>query len=134
MRVSIIAAFILLTSPAAMAGTDWVSAGKVKGPDGLITLWADMDSMHRTGAQQLEVWIKYTNARPNRDHIKETLAYEHLYCSARQHSTMVLMNYAADGRILNEQHWPLSPTPIVPDSLLDGMLPFLCAAGAMPQR
>jgi hypothetical protein len=118
----------------AMAAARWVSAGSLQGPNGPATIWADMNSMHQAGPHQLEVWLKYANA-PLPHGVAKTLVYEHLHCDTNEHATMSLMAYSADGRVLDAQRGPKDDSaPIVPDSVLDGVMPFLCAAGMMPRQ
>jgi hypothetical protein len=128
-------AILLLSILPVEAASRWVAAGHFNGPDGKVSLWADMNSMHQAGPHQIEVWLKYLNAHPDHSGISRSLIYEHLHCDTNEYATISLMSYAEDGRVLDAESGPANATvPIVPDSVLAGMMPFICAAGLMPQR
>jgi hypothetical protein len=115
-------------SPTAGAHDTWVRAGRVTGPKGF-TIMVDLDSMTTAGPGKMRTWIKYhfTTLGPKRE--KESLVYEQLDCARRYHSTISLYAYGSSGQILySDSGKPEDEEPIIPESMLAGILPFTCAA------
>jgi hypothetical protein len=91
-----------------------------------------MESLRRAGDNRLRVWIKYENDRVDEHGVAATLVYEELDCARDWHTPYSLVQYSADGRILNSSRGTdADAEPIIPDSLLMGIMPFTCAAGGM---
>jgi hypothetical protein len=111
----------------------WVHAGRYSPPNGNgITIWVNMESMRRAGAHALQTWIKYQNDRPDRAGVAVTLVFEKLECDRDWHTTILIMNYSDAGKVLSSlSETPSQAEPIVPDSLLAGIMPFTCAAGGL---
>ena len=106
----------------------WQRAGSVPGPQGMV-ITVDMDSMANAGPGKLRTWIKYRWSTVGPKNVKESLIYEQLDCARRYHSTLSLYSYAPDGHIvLSETGKPEDEEPIIPESMLAGILPFTCAA------
>lgn len=106
----------------------WEKAGRIDGANG-ITITVDMDSMTSAGPGRMRTWIKYSNDMADEKGLKQTLVYEQFDCARRYHSTISLYAYAADGHIIYSSGGKAEDEePIIPDSLLAGILPFTCAA------
>ena len=139
MRGLVIGAAVLAmvtSAPTMAAASNWVHAGRVKMPGSPgVTIYVDMDSMRRAGSDRLRTWIKYKYDRPQRDSTSEVLSDETIDCNAEQHSTAMLMSYDRTGNVIRSQPSEANTfDPIVPDSLLAGMLPFTCAAAGLRAR
>jgi hypothetical protein len=119
-------------APSTPMNDHWERAGRIGGANG-ITITVDMDSMTSAGPGRMRTWIKYRNDKPDRKGIKETLVYEQLDCARNYHSTISLYSYAADGHIVDSSGGR-AEEPIVPESLLAGILPFTCAAHGLSTR
>jgi hypothetical protein len=119
-------------TPAAATTAAWKQAGRVGMGDGVVTtIFADLHSMVGAGPGRMRTWIKYQNSKSSRG-IKETLVYEQIDCVHRVHAEISLFSYAAGGHIVkSEKGNAESEDPIIPDSLLAGILPFTCAAGSL---
>jgi hypothetical protein len=127
-----LAAMGLSDSPAAPKTTAaWKQAGRIGVGDGAVmTIFVDLNSMVNVGGGQIRTWIKYENSRSIKG-IKDTLAYEQIDCIHRVHGTISLFSYAAGGQIVHSEKGNAeSGDPIIPDSVLAGILPFTCAAGS----
>jgi hypothetical protein len=116
-----------VASPTSL-GDHWERAGAITGPHGM-AVSIDMDSMTSAGPGKLRVWIKYHFDGVGPKNVKESLVYEQLDCARKYHSTISLYSYAPDGHVvLSEKGNADDEEPIIPDSILDRMLPFTCAA------
>ncbi len=106
----------------------WVRAGAISGAHGM-AITVDMDSMVSAGPGKMQTWIKYRYDGVGPKNVKESLVYEQLDCARHYHSTISLYSYAPDGHIvLSESGKPEDEKPIIPESILAGILPFTCAA------
>jgi len=117
------------TSTPSYSNTDrWERAGTITGPDGMVVT-VDMDSMISAGPGKMRTWIKYRYNGVGPKNVKESLIYEQLDCARSYHSTISLYSYAPDGHVvLSESGKPEDEEPIIPESILAGILPFTCAA------
>jgi hypothetical protein len=112
----------------------WVQAGSYEPPNRVhITMWVNMESIRRAGDGVMEVWIKYKNDRLDDAGSIESLIYERLDCRRNWHAAISIMRYGREGKLVYSSKSKPDMEPIVPDSLLAGMMPFTCAAGGMPQ-
>jgi len=136
MFIALTVATATLTAVRASAApaSDWVQAGRVNGDDG-ITIFVDMDSMIDAGPGRIRTWIRYRNDRPDQNGILESLAYEQLDCARDFHATISLFNYSVDGHVVSsEKEEAEDEDPIIPGSILAGILPFTCAAHGLQAR
>jgi hypothetical protein len=113
----------------------WVHAGSYSPPSQVhMSMWLNMESIHRVGEGVMDGWIKFKNDRPDQSGAVETLLYERLDCRRNWHSSVLLLKHDAEGRVVYEhKNKPEDMEPIEPETLLAGMMPFICAAGSMPQ-
>jgi hypothetical protein len=122
-------------APAPTSTSHWEHAGRVVKNGNGITIAVNMDSMVSAGPGRMRTWIKYRNDKPDAHGVKESLAYEQLDCTRSYHSTISLYRYAADGHIVSSATGNAEEEePIIPDSLLAGILPFTCAARGLTAR
>jgi hypothetical protein len=106
----------------------WERAANIPGAHGMV-ITVDMDSMITVGPGRMRTWLKYRYNGIGPKNVKESLVYEQLDCSRNYHSTLSLYSYAPDGHIvLSETGRPEDEEPIIPESMLAGILPFTCAA------
>jgi hypothetical protein len=84
------------------------------------------------GPGKMRTWIKYRYNGVGPKNVKESLVYEQLDCARHYHSTISLYSYAPDGHIvLSGSGKPEDEEPIIPESMLAGILPFTCAADGL---
>lgn len=122
------AATVKPSAPNQSSADHWERAGSVSGPHGIV-ITVDMDSMVSAGPGKMRTWIKYRYNGVGPKNVKESLVYEQLDCARHYHSTISLYSYAPDGHIvLSEIGKPEDEEPIIPESMLAGILPFTCAA------
>lgn len=121
---------------AADTSAHWVQAGKVGRGDGsTMTIMVDMNSMVDAGPGRMRTWVKYASSVPDGDGVSDALIYEQLDCYRRVHTTISLVRYARDGHIISNDSGDASEEqPIIPDSILAGILPFTCAAHGIRAR
>jgi hypothetical protein len=106
----------------------WERAAYIPGAHGMV-ITVDMDSMISAGLGKMRTWIKYRYNGVGPKNIKESLVYEQLDCARNYHSTISLYSYAPDGHIVSSDAGkPEDEEPIIPESMLAGILPFTCAA------
>ena len=106
----------------------WERAGSISGPHGIL-ITVDMDSMTSAGPGKMRTWIKYHYNGIGPKNVKESLIYEQLDCARNYHSTISLYSYGPDGQIvLSYSGKAEDEEPIIPESMLAGILPFTCAA------
>jgi hypothetical protein len=117
------------TAAPATHNTDhWERAGSISGPHGMV-ITVDMDSMISAGPGKMRTWIKYHYNGIGPKNVKESLVYEQLDCARNYHSTLSLYSYGANGEIvLSGSGKAEGEEPVIPDSMLAGILPFTCAA------
>jgi hypothetical protein len=114
--------------PAARNTDHWKRAGSISGPKGMV-ITVDMDSMISAGPGKMRTWIKYHFNRLGAKNVKESLVYEQLDCARNYHSTISLYSYGPNGQIvLSDSGRAEDEEPIIPESMLAGILPFTCAA------
>ena len=113
----------------------WVKAGSYSPPNAVhMTMWLNMETVRRVDDGVMEGWIKYANDRADESGAMETLVYERLDCHRNWHASISLMKYDRAGKVVFAgKAKPEDMEPIIPNSLLAGMMPFTCAAGGMPQ-
>ena len=115
-------------APATSNTDHWERAGSISGPHGMV-ITVDMDSMTSAGPGKMRTWIKYHYNGIGPKNVKESLVYEQLDCARNYHSTISLYSYGPDGRIvLSDSGRAENEEPIIPESMLAGILPFTCAA------
>lgn len=106
----------------------WERAGAISGPRGMV-ITVDMDSMTSAGPGKMRTWIKYRYNGVGPKNVKESLVYEQLDCARNYHSMISLYSYAPDGHIvLSDSGKPEDEEPVIPESMLAGIMPFTCAA------
>ena len=106
----------------------WERAGSISGPQGMV-ITVDMDSMIGVGPGKMRTWIKYLYNGMGPKNAKKTLVYEQLDCARNYHSTISLYSYGANGKIvLSASGKAEDEEPIIPETILAGILPFTCAA------
>jgi hypothetical protein len=121
--------------PTSHPASHWEHAGRVVNNGNGVTIAVDMDSMVDAGPGRMRTWIRYTNDKPDANDVKEWMIYEQLDCARSYHSTMSLYSYAEDGHIISsEKGSTADEEPIIPDSILAGILPFTCAAHGLKVR
>lgn len=100
-----------------------------------VTITVDIASMVGAGPGRMRTWIKYRNDKADAQGVQESLVYEQLDCARSYHSTMSLYRYASDGHIVSSDGGSADDEePIIPDSVLAGILPFTCAAHGLKAR
>jgi hypothetical protein len=113
----------------------WVQAGRVGDSQNSMTITVDMDSMTGAGPGRMRTWIKYRNDKPDSEGVQESLVYEQLDCIRHLHSTMALVRYSPTGAVISDDQGSAEESePIIPDSVLAGILPFTCAAHGLKAR
>ncbi len=94
-----------------------------------MVITVDMDSMTSAGPGRMRTWIKYRYNGTGPNNAKESLVYEQLDCARSYHSTISIYSYGTNGQIVYTGSGPAEDEePIVPESVLAGILPFTCAA------
>lgn len=107
---------------------DWERAGSISGSNGMV-ITVDMDSMISAGPGKMRTWIKYHYNGIGPKDVKESMVYEQLDCARNYHSTISLYSYRPNGQIvLSGSGKAEDEEPIIPESMLAGILPFTCAA------
>jgi hypothetical protein len=128
-------AHIATPAPPSASTSHWARAGRVVNGGSGVTITVDVASMVGAGPARMRTWIKYRNDKADAQGVQETLAYEQLDCARSYHSTMSLYRYGSDGHIVSSD---LSSgddeEPIIPDSVLAGIVPFTCAAHGLKAR
>ena len=115
-------------APATRNTDHWERAGSISGPQGMV-ITVDMDSMTSAGPGKMRTWIKYHYNAIGPKNVKESLVYEQLDCARNYHSTISLYSYGPNGQIvLSGRGKAEDEEPIIPESMLAGILPFTCAA------
>lgn len=115
-------------APATRSTDHWARAGNISGPQGM-EITVDMDSMTSAGPGKMRTWIKYHYNGIGPKNVKESLVYEQPDCARNYHSTISLYSYGPNGQIVLSGHGKAEDEePIVPGSVLAGILPFTCAA------
>ena len=115
-------------APATRSTDHWAQAGSISGSHGMV-ITVDLDSMISAGPGKMRTWIKYRYSGVGPKNVKESLVYEQLDCVRNYHSTISLYSYSPSGQIvLTGSGKPEDEEPIIPESLLAGILPFACAA------
>ncbi|UVO54048.1 surface-adhesin E family protein [Sphingomonas sp. SUN039] len=141
-RTVLLACLLALCGAQAHAASDpkypfwpWVQAGRYDPPHAPhMTMWINMETIRRAGDGMIDVWFKYDSDVPDQKGVIQSLVYERLDCRRNWHSTVLLLNYNSARQVVYQSKGkPEDLEPIIPDSLLAGMVPFTCAAGSMPQ-
>lgn len=115
-------------APATRNTDHWERAGSISGPRGMV-ITVDMDSMTSAGPGKMRTWIRYRYNGIGPKNVKESLVYEQLDCARNNHSTISLYSYGPNGQIvLSGSGKAEDEEPIIPESILAGVLPFTCAA------
>ena len=77
----------------------------------------------------MRTWIKYHCNGIGPENVKETLVHEQLDCARTCRSTISLYSYGPDGQIVFTGSGKAEDEkPIIPETMLAGILPFTCAA------
>lgn len=124
-----IAAALLAVPAAAQNLPAWVSVSRT--PDGLTTVYARTSDLlaGNSTSRAAKVWVKYDESRNPNVRYRQLLALYVVDCVEERFVGVSGTAYFPDGST-RQVPGDRTPSPIVPDSIMDNVSDYLCSDGA----